>query len=28
MNMPSSDYWYIINMINDRVQKGDFSLKR
>nr|WP_245896566.1 hypothetical protein [Flavobacterium sediminis] len=26
--MPSSDYWYIINMINDRVQKGDFSLKR
>jgi len=28
INMPSSDYWYTINMIDGRVQKGHFSLKR
>ncbi|NHN27474.1 T9SS type B sorting domain-containing protein [Flavobacterium jejuense] len=28
LNMPASDYWYTINMIDGRVQKGHFSLKR
>lgn len=28
VSLPASDYWFTINMIDGRVQKGHFSLKR
>ena len=28
VSLPASDYWYTINLIDGRVQKGHFSLKR
>ncbi|WP_130733514.1 T9SS type B sorting domain-containing protein [Flavobacterium sp. J27] len=28
VKMPAADYWYTINMLDGRVQKGHFSLKR